>query len=527
MEAFSGQDLSVAVAGNSIANPAESANGGMLAVGAADWATPTTIELFSSQGPTEDGRTKPDIVGVDRGDSVSYGANGFAGTSQASPHVAGMAALVLDQFPSFTPAQIADYLKANALGQGAVPNNTWGYGLAKLPALSPDPPTNAVAAVGGDRKADVTWHAPVADGGSAIIGYTVTSDPDGKTAVVGGSTLSATVTGLTVGTTYTFTATATNDAGTSAASGPSNAIIAVGVPDPPTNVTATPDDAQAMVSWTAPASDGGSPITVYTVTASPGGLTAVATSTLSATVSGLTNGTGYTFTVTATNAIGTGSPSAPSNEATPVNPPPVVTAGSDLSVDEGQAISQQLATFTDPEPPDVHTATVDWGDGTVATGTVSEVGGTVSGTHTYADNGTFAVTVTVNDDEGGSDSDSLTVVVANVPPTVNAGPDQFLGNVGTTTLEATFSDQGTGDTHTAVVDWGDGAIEQVTPVEGSHEYTDPGLYTVTISVADDDGGTGVDSLVVAIPGITAWGLLGLALALGLLTTAYVARRRPA
>ena len=73
LEAFTGQDLSVSVAGNSIANPAESASPGMLAVGAANWATPTTIETFSSQGPTTDGRTKPDLVGVDRGDSVSYG----------------------------------------------------------------------------------------------------------------------------------------------------------------------------------------------------------------------------------------------------------------------------------------------------------------------------------------------------------------------------------------------------------------------------------------------------------------------
>ena len=61
---------------NTIANPAESSNPGMLAVGAARWSSTSTIESFSSQGPTTDGRTKPDIVGADGGESVSYGPVG-------------------------------------------------------------------------------------------------------------------------------------------------------------------------------------------------------------------------------------------------------------------------------------------------------------------------------------------------------------------------------------------------------------------------------------------------------------------
>ncbi|MSQ21890.1 MAG: hypothetical protein EXR53_01080 [Dehalococcoidia bacterium] len=140
MNAFSGgQGLQYAVASASIGNPAESANTGMLAVGAAKWSTTSTIEWFSSQGPTTDNRVKPNIVGADQGDSVSLGA--FSGTSQASPHVAGLAALVLSRFPAFTPLQVADYLKANALPRGTVPNNTWGYGFAQLPALPTPTPT--------------------------------------------------------------------------------------------------------------------------------------------------------------------------------------------------------------------------------------------------------------------------------------------------------------------------------------------------------------------------------------------------
>ena len=123
----------------SINNPSESANPGMLAVGAAHWYDVRAIEPYSSRGPTPDGRVKPDIVGADCGVTALIPLDeyneGFCGTSQAAPHVAGMAALVRQRFPDYTPQQVADYLKDNAAQRESPdPNNTWGHGFAQMPS---------------------------------------------------------------------------------------------------------------------------------------------------------------------------------------------------------------------------------------------------------------------------------------------------------------------------------------------------------------------------------------------------------
>ncbi|MFZ4859128.1 MAG: fibronectin type III domain-containing protein [Desulfuromonadaceae bacterium] len=93
-------------------------------------------------------------------------------------------------------------------------------------------------------------------------------------------------------------------------------------PGAPTDVTATGGNAQATVTFTAPASNGGAAITGYTVTSTPaGGVDSNAGTTgLSHVVTSLTNGTAYTFTATATNSVGTSGASAASNAVTPVAP---------------------------------------------------------------------------------------------------------------------------------------------------------------------------------------------------------------
>jgi hypothetical protein len=130
------------------------------------------------------------------------------------------------------------------------------------------------------------------------------------------------VSGLTNGTAYTFTVTATNAVGTGAASTASNAVTPATLPGAPIIGTATAGITQASVSFTAPTSNGGSAITIYTATSTPGGKTGTVSGPGSGTitVTGLTSGTVYTFTVTATNTVGTGAASTASNAVTPTPP---------------------------------------------------------------------------------------------------------------------------------------------------------------------------------------------------------------
>jgi hypothetical protein len=190
----------------------------------------------------------------------------------------------------------------------------------RLVATAPGSP-GTVSSVGGNGQAVVSWSAAPANG-SPVTGYSVTASPGGATLDVSGTTTSSVMTGLTNGTAYTFTVTATNAAGTSPASLASSAVTPSlpTAPDPPTVLTTTAGNAQAVVSWTPPASDGGLAITGYTVTAYPGGARVTTIIATSATVTGLTNGTAYTFTVTAANEAGSSLASAASNAVTPKAP---------------------------------------------------------------------------------------------------------------------------------------------------------------------------------------------------------------
>ena len=160
---------------HSIASPAESANSGMLAVGAAPASDTSTIESFSGRGPTPDGRVKPGIVGADKANSKTWGR--WSGTSQSSPHVAGLGGLVKQRFPTFTPQQIVQYLKTNAEERGEEgSDNTWGHGFAKLPAADAEEqslsgPVTGLTATATHNTVSLSWDAP--SDGATVTGYKI------------------------------------------------------------------------------------------------------------------------------------------------------------------------------------------------------------------------------------------------------------------------------------------------------------------------------------------------------------------
>ena len=172
---------------HSISGHIETRNPGMLSVAAAHWGSPQAIASYSSRGPTIDGRIKPDITGTACASATVYEnrtVDGtecwFAGTSQASPHVAGLAALVKQRFPDYTPAQVAAYLKKYANDHERGPlgaDNTWGYGLATLPP-GPEPmlrepmPTDFFEVRAGENpdEAVISW-VPVPEATHYRIGY--------------------------------------------------------------------------------------------------------------------------------------------------------------------------------------------------------------------------------------------------------------------------------------------------------------------------------------------------------------------
>ncbi len=189
------------------------------------------------------------------------------------------------------------------------------------------------------------------------------------------------------------------------------------------------------------------------------------------------------------------------------NAPPQVDTGADLVVRLASP-TELAAAFTDAGLADVHTATVDWGDGTVLPAVVTATGpgaGAVAASHLYAALGTYAVEVCVTDDDGGVGCDSLLVEVLLAVPASDVAITVAPSAEGEpTSLTASFTDSEPGDTHTATVDWGDGTVPEpvaVTPSppspDGSggtlvagHRYLDDGPYTVEVCVTDLGGNVG-------------------------------------
>ncbi|MEI6053705.1 MAG: immunoglobulin domain-containing protein, partial [Opitutaceae bacterium] len=167
-------------------------------------------------------------------------------------------------------------------------------------------------------------------------------------------------------------------------------VLSLANPGAPTNAVAAVGDSQLTVSFVTPSDTGGAPISSYTVTATPagGGAAITATGVTSPiTVIGMTNGTAYTITVTATNLYGTGSSCSAGSSVTPYPPPAITTQPASQTVNQGGSVTFSVtASGTAP-------LTYQWSKGGVALNGVVGASYTIVST-SATDAGNYSVTVT-------------------------------------------------------------------------------------------------------------------------------------
>ncbi len=274
-----------------------------------------------------------------------------------------------------------------------------GEAVTATPAAAPAAPAQ-VTVDRGDRRVDITWQPPASDGGKPVQSYTVSwTAPDGTGDSAETTATSHTFEGLTNGVSYSVVVTATNEIGTSAASQPASGTPAF-IPGAPVAIRVARDDARLHVSWDPPASDGGLQVTSYTVLwVAPDGTTDSAdTSGTSYTIEGLTNGSTYGITVSATNEVGS------SVTADPVRATPAGVPGSPARAEIAIGHESLLVSW---EPPTddgglpVHSYTLTW---SAPDGQVTSIE-TTHTSHTIADlvgGAEYEITILAHNDVGAS-----------------------------------------------------------------------------------------------------------------------------
>lgn len=242
----------------------------------------------------------------------------------------------------------------NAAGVGA--QSAASAPVTPVGATRPSAPTN-VSATAGNERATVTWSPPSSTGGADLYGYwvqaSVAGDVVDDTYVSVDDPRTHTFEDLTNGVPVTLSVSAENEVGEgpTASAPPVTPSGSATAPGAPTGVTAVAGVQAATVSWTAPASTGGSPITGYVVTPYVGTTARPATTVgnvAATTITGLTAGTAVTFKVAARNAIGTGAQSAASVAVTPTAPGTPTPPGAPQSVTSQGRDRSVVATWAPP-----------------------------------------------------------------------------------------------------------------------------------------------------------------------------------
>ncbi len=320
----------------------------------------------------------------------------MSGTSMASPHVAGTAALILSTSPGLTPAQVGAEVFSDATA-GIVGNPGTGSPNRMLftdPVVAPTAPaapTNVIATAGVES-ATVTW-TQGGNGGSPLTSQTVyvyegTSETASRTVSVSGSEASATITSLSPDTEYRFRISATNATDEGPLSDYSEPVTPTPpptAPAAPTNVIATAGVQSATVTWTQ-GGNGGSPLTsqtvyVYEGTSETASRTvSVSGSEASATITSLSPDTEYRFRISATNATDEGPLSDYSEPVTPTPPPtgPVSTGwrtpGSNAPVTTGSGDNNGFQTNPGSAYTSDNAYAVDTNSGTSTSSSVTSTG---------------------------------------------------------------------------------------------------------------------------------------------------------
>ena len=313
-----------------------------------------TVTLTDSGGdPYPDAARVDMTVGDDQGDPTSTTVDGEATGTASKLATTGTVTFAV-AFPSYGDHQ---FTVATTPAAASHPSGiTLLYTHSGLPGAPTSPSGTA-----GDGQVALTWTAPDDTGGLTLDRYETRYSSDGGStwsswATTGSITTAVTVTGLDDGTGYVFQVRAVNANGAGDASTSTTTLTPTGTPGAPTSVAGTPGDEQVDLTWSAPIDDGGLTISRYeTRYSSDSGSnwsawTTTGSSGVSATVTGLTNGTAYVFQVRAANDNGTGDASTTSTAVTPRTTPAAptitgVTAGNEeLSVaftagsDNGESI---------------------------------------------------------------------------------------------------------------------------------------------------------------------------------------------
>ena len=350
--------------------------------------------------------------------------------------------------------------------------------------------------------------APADNGGTAVTGYTVSykvtgSDADATTMTV--TDAMATISDLTIGTSYDVMVAATNAVGTGDMTA-ATAVMTNNVPGMPTGVTATASATSAFevtVSWTAPDADGGSAITGYTVKwkmsdaddyADADMATTDDAETMTHTVTGLSASTAYTFTVMATNAVGSGEGASATATTNADNTEPVGSDIPDQSVTVGGADVEIVLSeyFIDA---DGDTLTYDVTSAKPEIATASEANGVL--TIVAVSHGTTVVSVTASD---GSLNATQTINVSVTDPTLQppSGVTATLGDSdpGVFKIDVRWKNSPNASTHMVLLfdsnfDLGDPQRPRIaTSQDNEHAeftVTTPGTYIAVVVAIDADG----------------------------------------